>query len=185
MYILGHVCRTGFVGVGNCIRVCIAGSDVGAAICFMGFVVCLFTASICDIRTYMVPDLIWWIAAASILALILMRYGGREVLSDPDAMKAAGRLLEALFIICIQERVMSRYYGRADSHAFSCCALYLAIFGTCLEVHILHMTLSLLSLTVIQLFRHNISKHGRLKQPAPFIPYISISFILCIGVLYK
>ena len=159
------------------------GSDLSATACLMCFVGCLFAASICDIRTHTVPDLIWWIAAAGILGLILVRYGGGEAPSDPGAMKAAGRLLEALFIIFIQERVMSRYYGRADSHAFSCCALYLAVCGSGLEAHILHMSLSLISLTLIQLLRHNISKRGRLKHPVPFIPYISVAFILCVGVL--
>ena len=164
-------------GMCNCIRV-MAGSDAGAVVCLVIFVMCLVVASVCDIRTHTVPDLIWWIAAAGILGLILMRYGGGEANSDPGAMKAASRLLEALFIIFIQERVMSRYYGRADSHAFSCCALYLAVCGSGLEAHVLHMSFSLVSLTLIQLLRHNINRRGRLKTPSPFIPYISVAFIV-------
>ena len=148
------------------------------AVCIVGFVACLFAASICDIRTHTVPDLIWWVASLDILALLIVRYGCGEAPSDSDAMNAAGRLLEALFIIFIQERVMSRYYGRADSHAFSCCALYLAVCGSGLEAHILHMSFSLVSLTLIQLLRHNINRRGRLKTPSPFIPYISVAFIV-------
>ena len=153
------------------------------AVCLAGFVACLFAASICDIRTHTVPDLIWWFASLDILVLLVVRYGCGEAPPDPDAMNAAGRLIEVLFIIFIQERVMSRYYGRADSHAFSCCALYLAVCRSGLEAHILHMSLSLVSLTVIQLFRHNLGRHGRLNHPVPFIPYISATFLLCAGVL--
>jgi prepilin signal peptidase PulO-like enzyme (type II secretory pathway) len=164
----GSVCLSGGIAV----------SGVSALVCLMVLAMSLIAASVCDIRTHTVPDLIWWVASLDILALLIVRYGCGEAPSDSDAMNAAGRLLEALFIIFIQERVMSRYYGRADSHAFSCCALYFAVCGTCLEAHILHMTLSLISLTAIQLLCHNINRRGRLKQPAPFIPYISITFIM-------
>lgn len=136
-------------------------------------ILCLAAASYEDFRTHKVSDLTWWIMAPSCLLLI------------PGAKELPGlwELFECLYVIFIQEHIMSGFYGRADSHAFSCCALYLAVCGSGLEAHILHMSLSLVSLTVIQLLHHNINRHGRLNHPVPFIPYISATFLLCAGVL--
>ncbi|MBO7355583.1 MAG: hypothetical protein J6U50_03040 [Lachnospiraceae bacterium] len=153
-------------------------SGMGPILCYAVFITCLLTASVCDIRTHLVPDLIWWIAAIDIVSLIAVRYGCGDGLSDADVLTAAGCLLEALFVIFIQERVMSRYYGRADSHAFSCCALFFAACGSCFEAHIVHMSMSLFFLVIIQTFRGNIGRRCRLRNPVPFIPYISLSFIL-------
>ena len=159
------------------------GPASGTLICLAGFIVCLLAASLWDIRSHSVPDLIWWIAALDIVLLICMRYGPGDVRSGYSVMTASRLMIEALFVIFIQERVMSRYYGRADSHAFSCCALFFAACGSCLEAHIIHMSISLILLTLVQSFRKNISKGIKLKVSVPFIPYISVSFVVMV-ILY-
>lgn len=137
-------------------------------ICTAVFLTCLITASISDIRTKEVSDIVWWIALADIIVY--------ELLSQ-ESLKA-WPLFESLLIIFIQQKIMSRYYGRADSHAFSCCALFWAVSGKCLEMHVLHMTVSLVLLTAVQFARHNIGPAWKLKIPIAFIPYISASFTL-------
>lgn len=164
-------------------RVMAAGMGWGIIICFTVYILCLLAASVCDIRIHMVSDLIWWMAAADIAAFIGVRYGDAESLFDADIITAARCLVEALIVIFIQERVMSRYYGRADSHAFSCCALFFAVCGSCLEAHIIHMSMSLTMLTLVQACRGNICRGFRLRTPVPYIPYIALSFMLCYAVL--
>ena len=137
-------------------------------ICTAVFLTCLITASISDIRTKEVSDIVWWIALADIIVYELLSL---------ESLKA-WPLFESLLIIFIQEKSMSRFYGRADSHAFSCCALFWALSGKCLEIHIIHMTMSLVLLTAVQLARHNIGPAWKLKIPIAFIPYISTSFAL-------
>lgn len=129
---------------------------------------CLATASLEDIRTREVSDLIWWIMAPACL-LLIPGSGNSLTLWD---------FVECLYAIFIQEHIMSRFYGRADSHAFSCCALFWAVSGKCLEMHVLHMTVSLVLLTAVQFARHNIGPAWKLKTPIAFIPYISTSFAL-------
>jgi len=135
-------------------------------LCVMICICCLVYASVIDIRTKMVPDIVWWILApASFGVMGLIRAPA------PDVM------LDCLIVILIQEKVMSRAYGRADSHAFSCCMLMMAFSGIGIEGHILHMSLSLLILVLVQGIGHNIGPGGRLKVPVAYIPYISGSFI--------
>ncbi len=135
---------------------------------FIAASVCLGAASLSDLKTRSVADLIWWIMAASGLFLLFPDPGDAG-LTD---------LLECVLVIVIQEHIMCRAYGRADSHAFSCCALFFAFSGFGLEAHILHMSLALGLLTVVQLIRGNIDGRGKLRCPVPFIPYISVSFLV-------
>ncbi len=143
--------------------------QLSVIVCFLICIACLISASVSDIRTHKVPDLIWWVMAADALILPI---SGRSVINDlyiiPDCFA----------VIFIQEKIMSRYYGRADSHAFSCCGLFFFFSGSGLMAHILHLAVSLLLLSAVQLFRRNVVYPGRLKVPVPFIPYISASFII-------
>ncbi len=133
-------------------------------------ILCLALASAEDILTKKVADVIWWICAPVCLLIL------------PVSMSCPGfwDLLECLFAIFIQEHIMCRFYGRADSHAFSCCALFLIFSGARLEGHILHMFISLILLSVHQKLRHNIGNRGKLISPVPFIPYISVAFVICV-----
>jgi hypothetical protein len=131
-------------------------------------VICLGAASVSDIRQRKVADLTWWIMAVSGLLLLPFETEGPGLTCFTDC----------LFVIFIQEHIMCRAYGRADSHAFSCCALFFCFAGYGLEAHILHMCLSLGFLTIIQLIGGNIRGNGKLRHPVAFIPYISVSFLV-------
>ena len=135
-------------------------------------VISLITASVEDIRTKSVTNAVWWIFSAGLPLLLFFESG-----IGPD------RIAECVLVIAVQEFVMSRAYGRADSHAFSCCAVFLILSGSGLEGHILHMSLSLVILTVVQMLRGNVDRNLKLKTPVPFIPYISVSFALALIIL--
>ena len=132
-------------------------------------VISLGLASYEDFRTRMVSNYVWWIFSAG---LLMMLSGGRKM-NYPDI---AGCILP----VFIQEFIMSRAYGRADSHAFSCCAVFLNLAGFGLEGHILHMSLSLGLLTFVQILRRNIGRNLKLKVPVPFIPYIAAAFFFTV-----
>ena len=106
----------------------------------------------------------------------MMLFGGRKML---PADIAGG-----VFAVLVQEFIMCRAYGRADSHAFSCCAFFLCLVGAGLEGHVLHMTLSLCLLTFVQILRGNIGRDLKLKKPVPFIPYIAASFLFTVMIGY-
>ena len=143
---------------------------IGSLITFL----CLAAASYEDIRTHKVSDLIWWIMAPSCLLLI------------PGSKWTPGMwdLFECLYVIFIQEHIMSRFYGRADSHAFSCCMIFMTFAGFGIEGHIIHMSIALLFLTVSQFSHGNIGPFGKLKTPVPFLPYISVSFTLTLAAFW-
>ena len=134
-----------------------------------GFIIALISlghASYEDIRTRMVSNYNWWIFSAGLLMIL---FGGRKVFPADIAGCA--------FAVLVQELIMCRAYGRADSHAFSCCAVFMCLSGSGLEGHILHMSLSLALLTFVQLLRGNIGRNLKLKHPVPFVPYIAVSFL--------
>ena len=133
-------------------------------------ILCLTAASVEDMITHKVADFIWWICASACLFILPALWPAPELWD----------FFECLFAIFIQEHIMSRFYGRADSHAFSCCAVFFIFFGAGLEGHVLHMFLSLILLSVHQLIRHNIGNRGKLISPVPFIPYISIAFLISV-----
>ncbi len=137
-------------------------------------ILCLAAASYEDFRTHKVSDLTWWIMAPSCLLLI------------PGAKELPGlwELFECLYVIFIQEHIMSRFYGRADSHAFSCCMVFMTFGGPGLEGHIIHMSMALLILTASQFLHRNIGPRGKLKMPVPFLPYISVSFTLTLAAFW-
>lgn len=144
-----------------------------AVIGTIAVLLCLTAASVEDIRTREVSDLIWWIMAPACL-LLIPSSGSALTLWD---------FLECLYAIFIQEHIMSRFYGRADSHAFSCCAVFLFFFGAGLEGHILHMFISLILLSGHQKLCNNIGNRGKLISPVPFIPYISVAFVICVIIV--
>ena len=132
----------------------------------------LILASYEDIRTKSVTNAVWWIFSAGLLMMFFC-----------EKDKGPAGIAECIAVIVIQELIMSRAYGRADSHAFSCCAVYMIISGSGLEGHILHMSLALAILTSVQIVRRNVGRDLKLKNPVPFIPYIAVSFALTLAIM--
>ena len=142
------------------------------AVSYVFALISLILASYEDIRTKRVTNVIWWIFSAG---LLMLPFGCGGI--GPEAA------MECIIAVCVQEFIMCRVYGRADSHAFSCCALFLILTGAGAEWHILHMGLSLAFLTAVQAVRGNIGRNLKLKAPVPFVPYISISFALTLIIM--
>jgi len=86
--------------------------------------------------------------------------------------------------ILLQETVMIKSYGRADSHALSTIAIYHTVQGRALISETILLTITFMLLVTVQFARSNISFPGRLKKPVPMLPYITIAFILT-GALFQ
>jgi len=125
---------------------------------------CLLFACVTDIMTSRVYDFIWWVAAGVEMAAYVLH---------PVSL---WKLLCLMIFFVIQELLFAKLYGRADCHAFCICAVMESIFGMDITGFFFHMILSFVCLTVVQYFRGNIGKNGRLKISVPFIPYITFAF---------
>ena len=132
---------------------------------FTVFNILLLAAALTDLITREVYDLIWVIGI--IISLIMF-------VSDPNILIENAICLAAY--TAVQEFVMGKVYGRADSHAFTACGIFLICAGKSLEVCIFHFGISFVLLTLIQILRKNIGGGGRLKKKVAMIPYISVGF---------
>ena len=130
----------------------------------------LMAAWIMDVETHLIYDFVWWISGAA--AMLLWISSGNVRMQRWDI---------CVFLL-LQHLVFGRLYGRADCHAFCVCALAESAFGMTMQDYLVHMLLALCILAVVQFFRGNITKDGRLKEAMPFIPYITVSFW---GILIK
>lgn len=127
---------------------------------------CLLFACITDCKSHEVYNVTWWIAGAAAAMLLL---------AEMDRLDVAF-LLELGFFISLQLSLFPKMYGRADCYAFSVCAVAEAAAGLSLAGYFLHMLVSFILLAFVQALRHNIGKGGNLRQPVPFLPYITLAF---------
>ena len=126
---------------------------------------CLLLACITDCATCQVYRFVWWISGGA--ALLLLGIHGR-----PE-----GENLWGLVLFCLLQLVFfSDMYGKGDCHAFCVCAAVETAAGMGFAGFLLHMLVSFSLLAAVQGPKGNISRKGSLKQPVPFIPYITISF---------
>ena len=137
-------------------------------------VLCLLFACITDCRTCTVYNFTWWISGTA--AGILLMTGSKDFTLGEAAELGAFVLLQLLFF--------SRMYGKADSYAFSVCATAEAAFGLGLKGYLIHMLAAFCLLALIQGMCRNIDKHGNLKHPVPFLPYITLAFFALLWYHY-
>lgn len=78
-----------------------------------------------------------------------------------------------LIFIALQLILFRKMYGESDCLAFIACALYMAVQGKWLLQYLILMAVTFSLLTVIQLLKRNVNRHGNLKKPVPLIPYIA------------
>ncbi|MBR1853937.1 MAG: hypothetical protein IJ794_12480 [Lachnospiraceae bacterium] len=90
-----------------------------------------------------------------------------------------GQWRDWLLFAALQQFLFARMYGRADCHAFCCCGAIWMFEGGGFTLCVLHMVISFVLLTVVQLGRRNVTKKGRLKQAVPMLPYITAGFWIC------
>lgn len=154
-------------------------------ICIFICMCSLAGASVYDIKTHSVPDFIWWILATNSLFIPIMISMDSNCLFVGPAAFDICSVFDLLLVVFIQEKIMSRYYGRADSHAFSCCGFYFFFGGNALWGHILHLAITLALLFFVQQVKGNIKRTGSLKAPVPFIPYIGTGFIIVVIIMKR
>lgn len=124
----------------------------------------LLGAAYMDLRNHWVYNYVWWWCLLWAGILGFTANGGYQ------------NIIAVLLFIMLQQFLFSRMYGRADCHAFSVCALAECGTGAGMVMFLMHMLLSVLLLTTVQLFRGNVTPRGRLREPQPFIPYIVAAF---------
>jgi len=126
---------------------------------------CLLFACMTDSKSCQVFQFTWW----PMLIAGVMLWCKRGELNWEN-------LYPILVYIALQELFFSRYYGRADCHAFVMCALVGTSLGWGMVDYVLHMLVAFVSLFLVQIGRHNISGKGNLKHPVAFLPYVTFGF---------
>ncbi len=124
----------------------------------------LFTAYI-DFKTQEVYRVIW------IIPMVIAGIG------IPRTKETALNL--TIFFI-LQFFLFSKFYGKADSFCFCLSAETIAMSNGQLLDCLIHMLIALFLMFAINLYKHNVDKHLKLKKPEPFIPYIYVAWILII-----
>ncbi len=142
-------------------------------ICMAVVVGCLLLACVTDLRICQVYNFVWWVSAAAGMGM-LAGTAGR------GSAAARGAIPAFLLFCAVQGAVFSRLYGRADCYAYCVCALTLTALGRGMTAFLLHMLSSFLLLCVVQIGRNNVGRDGNLKQPVPFLPYITAGFYLAL-----
>ena len=129
----------------------------------------LLVASVRDLKHKEVERIVWLPACIfyGIRFICLIKTAGREACFCLTLIIVYGLMQEALF---------SKFYGRADSHAFLICGIYFIYLKQDLTYCFMHMTFSFLILTARQLYKGNVGKNFALIEPVAFIPYIFLSF---------
>ncbi len=130
----------------------------------------LLVAGIMDLREQMVYRFVWLIAGLAAGLLIAVRICEMDLTVDV--------FCELILYVVLQQLWFSRFYGRADCHAFCVCAAASTAMGGDIKDWLVHMLITFVGLSVVQLVRRNVERNGKLKKPVPLIPYITLAFLL-------
>jgi len=130
---------------------------------------CLLLACVTDLVTCQVYNFTWWPGLAS--SLVLLWYAW--FVSGTASLETVKSFL---FFLTLQLMLFCRVYGRADCYAFCVCAAAEASRGFQAAGYLVHMLVAYALLFLVQTVRGNINRKGNLKEPVPFLPYITISF---------
>lgn len=133
---------------------------------------CLLFASITDWYIGKAYHFIWWIGIAAAFLCFCLKIG------QSGSYHTAAAAISLLIFAGLQQVVFAGLYGRADCHAFCVCAFAESSFGMGMTAFWVHMVLAFGLLIIVQGIRGNIGKSGCLKEPVPFLPYITVSFLL-------
>lgn len=123
----------------------------------------LLVSSITDFQTCEVYDFLHILGALAALAVFFQRPPTKDT------------LISLLVYWLLQHFLFSKMYGEADAMAFLVCALFESVYGFGLLTYLFHMGAAFIVLAIVQAVRHNINRHGNLKQPVPFLPYIALT----------
>lgn len=134
---------------------------------------CLLLACATDVVICQVYNLVWWIGGAASAMLLWRRLWLSDIPED-----CVGILIDLTVFCVIQLKLFGRLYGKADCYAFCVCAVAGAGIGMRLELFMTHMAMAFVLLVPVQFSRRNIGTGGKLKEPVPFLPYITAAFYL-------
>lgn len=146
-------------------------TDLDAALLDM-ILGCLLFASITDCYIGKAYHFIWWIGIVAAFFRCCLKIG------QSGSYHAATVAISLLIFAGLQQILFARFYGRADCHAFCVCAFAEGSLGMGMTAFWIHMVLAFGLLIIVQGIRGNIGKSGCLKEPVPFLPYITASFLL-------
>lgn len=149
---------------GNSVLVCLLTDSLILLVLLSFFAACLLTACVMDVETHLIYNYVWWIAGTAALAMLLLKKNTSEV------------WVGLLCFWLLQELFFARMYGRADCHGFVVCAMAESALGFSIREYLIHMLLAFMMLAIVQLLRKNIARNGNLKEPVPFLPYITCGF---------
>lgn len=149
--------------------------------CLLGILAgCLLAACTMDLWEQAVYRFVWQVGSG-VAGIILLSVVQRE-LRDGEVGKIA-LIAGLLLFILIQYMLFGRMYGKADCHAFCTCAIVFAAMGGGFRDYVLHMAMAFLGLALVQWLRGNIASDGNLREPVPFLPYITVSFWLWVDFM--
>ena len=139
----------------------------------------LLAAAYMDTKSSYVYNYVWWWCLLWTVLLLCLPDNGSFAASKQwrilDGISIQQVISTVLFVI-LQQCLFARMYGRADSHAFSVCALVSCHWRGEMLWFLIHMLLAVTLLAIVQLAKGNITLQGRLRTPRPFVPYIIITF---------
>lgn len=133
------------------------------------FAGCLLTACVMDLAEHMVYRYVWIVCGIVEICWVLTE----------SLVIRTEQWISWLFFVGLQQILFARMYGRADCHAFCICGVRWILEGGGFELCVIHMAVSFGLLTMVQIFRGNVSGKGKLKQAVPMLPYITVGFWIC------
>ena len=147
-------------------------------------------AAVCmDMESCYVYNYVWWWCLPWTGILLWFPMEGQN--TGNRVWSIIGRigmrqLTAVLLFVILQQCLFARMYGRADSHAFSVCALTGCHWKGEMLWFLIHMLLAVTLLTIVQLLKRNVTRRGKLRTAKPFIPYIIITFwVETLWMLYR
>ena len=138
------------------------------------FAGCILAAAVMDWWEQMVYRFVWWAAGMVGMILLLLKFFCID--NKSGYVDFTNSIYQLCFYIVLQQIVFACFYGRADSHAFSVCAIMLTFMGQTFLAYICHMTVVFGGLALVQFVRGNVKLNGNLKEPVPLVPYIVAAF---------
>ena len=142
----------------------------------------LLAAACMDAENCYVYNYVWWWCLLWVGILSVVPAGGQHtdgglwwILDGTDGICIRQAAAVLVFVI-LQQCLFARMYGKADSHAFSVCALSGCRWGGDMLWFLIHMLSAVTLLAVVQLCKGNVTRGGKLRTPKPFVPYIMITF---------
>lgn len=166
----------GMIELISCIVTCpvICDRSWVVQILFHMFLGCLHAAWMMDAESQLVHRYVW-VVAVGIAGLFVWNCG---------EMSLQGLVPLGIFW-GLQQLGFSKFYGRADCHAFSVCALLLIGLGGAFFDLVMHMFVTFLLILYLQKIQGNLVGLGQFKKPIAMIPYIDMGFLLWVDFVSR